>query len=195
MRKVKRKFRSCLRPHLNACLVEAESDDITEVVIFLNTDDDEEDFITMHNIIYYLHFGCLNFAFPWVSSLPPEIHEHQLPEDFPKEADPVALYKASKKFIIPHLTIHCLRYLKRTLTPSNILERLFEGDGDLRFHDELVEMYFQYLLDNYDTVKGTDSWNEVLGRGYGCDEASEFAWSILCRLTKCLVVAPRWRTK
>jgi hypothetical protein len=54
----------------------------------------------------------------------------------------------------------------------------------------LVEVYFQFLLDNYDKVKDTDGWNEALRREYGDEDASEFAWSMLCRVTNSLVVDP-----
>jgi hypothetical protein len=162
-----------------------------EVVINLNSPDDDIDFITLHNILYYLHVGCVNLPFPGSRQNLGDNETYKHPEGFPNEVDAFALYKASNKFIISDLTDHCFQFLKLTLTPTNVSERLFHGDSDLRLYDDLVEVYFKFLLDNYDKVKDTDGWNEALRREYGDDDASEFAWSMLCRVTKSLVVAPK----
>jgi hypothetical protein len=174
-------------------LVGAGSDALTapEVVITLNSLEDEVDFITLHNILYYLHVGCVNLPFPESGYYLGDKDIYQHPEGFPMEVDAFTLYKASNKFLISDLADHCFQFLKLTLTPSNVSERLFHGDSDLRLYDSLVELYFQFLLDNYEKVRETDSWSEALRREYGDDDASEFAWSMLCRVTKRFIVDPK----
>jgi len=150
----------------------------------MNTPEDDVDFVTMHNILYYIYVGCVNLPFPgserWKNKFPE-------PADFPSEADAFQLYKSSKKFLVSDLSDHCLRYLKLSLTPCNVSERLFNGDNDLQYHDEVVEAYIEYLLSNYDKVKVTDTWKESLRREYGDDEGSKFGWSVLCQVTENLV--------
>ena len=57
---------------------------------------------------------------------------------------------------------YCFRYLKDSLTASNVAERLFRQDCELRDHDELRDLYRDYLLKNYDKVKKTEGWRTVV---------------------------------
>jgi len=36
----------------------------------MNAPEDDVDFVTMHNILYYLYVRCVNLPFPWKEKLP-----------------------------------------------------------------------------------------------------------------------------
>ena len=46
------------------------------------------------------------------------------------------------------------------MTPENVAERLFHPD--CQYHPELKDLYFQYLVANYDEVVGTEGWEHAL---------------------------------
>lgn len=95
----------------------------------------------------------------------------------------MALYKASKTLLLPNLSRRCLASLKFTLTPENVTQRLF-FDNKLQFHDEVVEIYVDYVLAHYDKIKLTDGWKDALKGDDTADEMSQFRWSVICRITQ-----------
>jgi hypothetical protein len=139
------------------------------------------DFVSLFNVIYYISVGCFNLIPPAKPQWPR--NRYKIPDDFPPEADPLALYKASKTLLLPDLSRRCLAYLKFTLTPENVTQRLF-FDNDLQFHDEVVEIYVDYVFAHYDEIKLTDGWKEALKGDDAEDEMSRFRWSVMCRITQ-----------
>jgi hypothetical protein len=143
------------------------------------------DFVTLFNVLYYLSLGCFNLRPPTEVQCP-RTRLYIIPDDFPPEADPLALYKASKTLLLPDLARRCLAFLKFTLTPENVTQRLFFGN-DLQFHDEVVEIYVDYVFAHYDKIKLTAGWKKGL-RGHDSedemDEISRFRWSVMCRITE-----------
>jgi hypothetical protein len=139
------------------------------------------DFVTLFNVLYYISVGCFNLRPPSNPKWPR--NRYTIPKDFPPEADPLALYKASKTLLLPDLSRRCLAFLKFTLTPENVTQRLF-FDDDLQFHEEVVEIYVDYVLSHYDKIKLTDGWKDALKGDDTPDEMSQFRWSVMCRITQ-----------
>ena len=154
------------------------------VIIYMDKVADDIDFITMHNILYYLYTGCVNLRlrFSKREEFPPDQIAH--PDGYPPKAEPLSLYKNAKKLLLDDLKDYCIKYLKATLSVNNVSKRLFARDEDLEGHDELVEMYVEYILTNFDKVKLTKEWKNALVGGPGFPETSKFRGAILGTITE-----------
>jgi hypothetical protein len=124
-------------------------------VIYLDNAADDIDFATLHNILYFIYIGCVNLPFPQE-----EAEDDPLPEGYPDEPDPYRLFRNANKFLLPSLKERCYFHLKYGVTPKNVTERLFHPECE--YHEELKELYFDYLIANYDVVKETEEWERVI---------------------------------
>jgi hypothetical protein len=124
-------------------------------VVYLDDPADDIDFVTLHNILYFIYIGCVNLPFPAV-----ERDDEPLPDGFPDEPDPFRLYRNADKFLLSSLKERCLLYLEHSVTTKNVAERLFHPDCE--YHSELKEIYFNYLIANYDEVRETEGWERVV---------------------------------
>jgi hypothetical protein len=122
--------------------------------IYFDDPIDDVDFTTLHNILYFIYIGCVNLP------LPTEDQADPLPEGYPEEACLFRLFRNADKFLLPTLKEHCLYNLRHGITPENVAERLFHPD--CQYHSELKDLYFQYLVANYDEVIGTEGWEHAL---------------------------------
>lgn len=114
---------------------------------------DKIDFVTLHNILYYLYTGCVNL----------HLGDHgiiSLPKDYPDVPDAFTLYQVADKLLLDSLKHRCFRYLETSMTPFIISERLF--NSDLEHFNELREMYLDYLLQNWNEVKGSQGWEDIV---------------------------------
>ena len=109
------------------------------------------DFVTLHNILYFIYIGCVNLPLPTEDQV-----EEPFPDGYPEEADPFRLYKNADKFLLPTLKERCLYNLEHVVTVDNVAERLFHPD--CQYHEPLKHFYFNYLVDNYAAVTETDGW-------------------------------------
>lgn len=123
---------------------------------------DDIDFVTLHNILYFIYIGCVNLPLP-----KEEQPEEPFPEGFPAQPDPFCLFRNADKFLLPSLKERCLFNLEHGVTPENVADRLFHPD--CQYHGELKEFYFNYLVANYDLVKETNGWERAV---CGSDEDS-----------------------
>lgn len=131
----------------------AESLDDREV-IYLDDPADDIDFVTLHNILYFIYIGRVNLSFS-----KGEADEGSLPEGYPDEADPFHLFRNANKFLLSELKELCLHDLEHEVTPENVAERICHPDCE--HHQELKELYFNYLIANYDKVKETEGWERA----------------------------------
>jgi len=129
------------------------------LVIRFDDPEDDIDFITLHNLIYYLYTGCVNLRVGTVEYFRKETCH---PPGYPEKPDAFDLYKNAKKYLLPKLSDHCFRYLTATLSVSSITERLFRDDDELANHDELKKLYLDFLLNNFTEVKKTEQWRNIL---------------------------------
>lgn len=155
-------------------------------VIYLEELEDDIDFVTLHNILYYIYIGCVNLPNPWADGS----EDRSLPEGFPDEPDPYRLYRNADKFLLPSLKSRCYVNLTLNVTPENVSERLFHKD--CQHYAELKNVYLEYLLDNYDKVKNTDGWERVI-----CieEDVSPAVWQYRTRLLLEISRQLRGRTK
>jgi hypothetical protein len=128
----------------------AEASDDRQV-IYLDDPVHDIDFVTLHNILYFIYTGCVNLPFP-----PDEPDIDPLPEGYPDVPDPFRLFRNADKFLLLSLKERCYFHLEKSLTISNVVERLFHPDCGQ--HPELKEFYYNYLIANYDEVKETEEW-------------------------------------
>jgi hypothetical protein len=170
-----------LIPQMN--LLAARHSEESQLVIYMNQPEDEFDFVTMYNILSYLYLGIVNLPLPHNCK-----HKHKPvgfpPPGYPPAANPFILYKTSKKLLLDGLSRRCLEHLKFTLTPDNVSKRLFAGNDGLHFHEELVDEYIKYVLENYAEVKNTESWKDALSPHDCGAEISKSPWSLMYRITQ-----------
>lgn len=159
--------------------------------IHLEVEKDDIDLATLHNIIYYLYTGCVNLG--WERVCEEDAHRYEpFPSGLPVRADPFLLYKNAKKFLIDDLAQHTFEVLREELTPEHVVERLFTGQDDLRFCDDVVDMYVDYLVRNYEKVKALEWWKDTEWDGAECGaEISKFRFSLLRRIMQQLTVAAK----
>jgi hypothetical protein len=139
---------------------------------------DDIDFVTLHNILYFIYIGCVNLPFPQGSE-----PDDPLPEGYPDEPDPFHLFRNADKFLLPALKERCYFHLEHGVTIKNVAELLFHPD--CAQHPELKEFYFNYLIANYDEVKETEEWERVV---CNCEDISpsvvEYRMRLLFDITK-----------
>lgn len=131
----------------------------SKVVVHLDDPEEDIDFVTLHNILYYLYTKCANLRLGR-NEYPPNKKTH--PPGYPDRPDPFELYKSAKKYLLTSLSDYCFKYLKATLTDGNVVERLFRQDCQIRNREELRDLYLEYLMTNYDKVKKTEDWRRVV---------------------------------
>ena len=124
---------------------------------------EDVDFITMHNILYYLYTGCVNLHF-----LVDNSQEFEGP-GYPDEADAFLLFRAANMYMLEGLEDRCYHYLSATCSSENIIERLFETP-ECAQHDKIRNMYLEYLNKNFDSIKNTKPWEDMM---LGLTENSE----------------------
>src|SRR5271154_6608178 len=95
----------------------------TRQVIYFTDPKDDIDFVTLHNILYFIYIGCVNLPFPQE-----EADSEPLPDGYPNEADPFRLFRAADRFLLPTLKERCFLHLKHGVTTKNVVERLFHPD-------------------------------------------------------------------
>lgn len=120
------------------------SDDYGRTVIQV----DDIDFVTMHNLLYFLYTGRANLYFGTVAD--------QALTGFPDEADAFDLYRAADFYGVQPLADRCFQFLKGTRTPDNICERLFSIM--CKPYEKLQKEYINYILENYGKIKGREDW-------------------------------------
>ena len=124
-------------------------------IIYLDDPADDIDFVTLHNILYFIYIGCVNLP------LPNEDADDEFPPDgYPDEPDPFRLFRNADKFLLPSLKERCLFNLEHGIILENVAERLFHPYCE--YHPELKELYFNYLVANYDEVKETEGWERAV---------------------------------
>jgi hypothetical protein len=151
------------------------------IEVHLDQEKDDIDLVTLHNVIYYLYTGCVNLGFRGCDD---DLHRYEpLPPGFPNEADPFLLYKNAKKFLIDDLAQYTFEVLRETLTPEIVVEYLFTGVDDLRCFEELVDMYVDYLVSNYEEVKVLEEWKDLEWDEAECGaEIAKFRFSLVRRI-------------
>lgn len=123
-------------------------------IIYLDEAADDIDYVTLHNILYFIYIGCVNL--PFSKDGPKEEH----PEGYPATADPLRLFRNAHKFQLPELKDRCLFYLDQGITPQTAVERLFHPECER--YDALKTIYFDYVVANYDQVKETKEWERAV---------------------------------
>jgi hypothetical protein len=171
----------CTPPN-KRCRLDGDKLDDERIEIHLRQDKDDMDLPTLHNIVYFLYTGCVNLNFQPCKE---DIDRYEFPPGFPAPVDHFLLYKNAKKFLIDDLAKYTLEVLKET---ENVGERLFRGHDDLRFCDELVDIYVDYLVSNYEDVKALEEWQAMEWDPECGDEIARFRWSLMLRIMGQLTV-------
>jgi|SRR5271170_8501 len=96
-----------------------------------------------------------------------------------------ALYRAANMYLIEPLENRVFRFLTSTCTVDNICKRLF--NLNCKYYDELKKAYIEYLAINFDLVKMTKEWSDVMNRmAKGKPQKVEYDMSVLLDVTKML---------
>jgi hypothetical protein len=146
-------------------------------VIYFDETADDIDYVTLHNILYFIYIGCVNLPFP--RNAPTEDH----PAGYPGIPEPTRLFRNADRFQLTLLKDRCLFYLDQGITPELAVERLFHPECEN--YDALKNLYFDYVVVNYDKVKETKEWERVF-----CNEddispaAAKFRARILFDISK-----------
>jgi hypothetical protein len=126
----------------------------------LDQPEDDIDFVTLHNILYFVYIGCVNLPFPHDEK---DSEPEPLPEGFPDQADPFRLFRAADKFLLPSLQEQCYFHLQHGVTVENVSDMLFHPDCE--HHMELKQHFTDYIVANFKEVKETEGWERAV-----CDE-------------------------
>ena len=132
----------------------------TRQIIYLNEEDDDIDFVTLHNILYYVYTGHVNFYNDAQGS-----KTLALPIGSPAKPDPFRLFRNADKFLLPALVDCCRNHIILVLTPEMVVEKLFSIESQR--HQELRD----FLLQNFDKVKKTKEWEQVLSLEEDVDQS------------------------
>jgi BTB/POZ domain len=132
------------------------------------------DFVTMHNILYFLYTGHVNLHFG-------EVPEQKLPR-YPEEADAFNLFCAADFYCLQPLKDRCFRFLIDTRTPDNICTRLF--NKRCRLYKDLQEKYITFILEYYYEVTGKDSWRSLFDWGEESIEEQKFRGEVLFEISQ-----------
>jgi hypothetical protein len=158
------------------------------LVIYLDDPEDDIDFVTLHNILYYLYTNSVNLR-RGSDEYPHNKESH--PPGYPDHPNPFDLYKSAKKYLLTSLSDYCYNYLKSTLSKHNVTKRLFRPDCELRDHEELKDLYMEYLQKNYDKIKTTEDWQAVVFDEEDVDASvREFHKELLFEIIKSLTYTP-----
>jgi len=130
---------------------------------------DDVDFDTMHNLLSYLCTGCVNMHYDSQSSVPPGVDDDDADLAYPERADAFLLYRAANMYMVEELENRCYHYLRSTCTQENIIERMFDTP-ECAHHDRIRNMYLEYVNENFETIKTTKEWEEMLVGMKDCSE-------------------------
>ena len=139
--------------------------------------EDDIDFVTLHNILYYIYTGSVNLHVKREGD-----EDYEFPEGYPDEPDLYCLFRNADKFLLTSLKDICHLHLTEGVTHENVAERLFHGDCE--HHEDLKERYMEYLLANYDKVKETDGWERVLNDEDVSASVVKYRMSLLFEISK-----------
>jgi hypothetical protein len=133
------------------------------------------DFVTMHNILYFLYTGCVN------------LHFGAVPEQgllgYPEEADSFDLFCAADFYCLQPLRDRCFRFLMETKTMDNVCPRLFNKRCEP--YKELKEKYITFLLEHYDEISEKDDWKSLFNWGDELSgEAQKYRGDVLLEITR-----------
>jgi len=129
------------------------TDDQGRVIVYI----DDIDFVTMHNLLYFLYTGCVNLHHN------PDSVQSDLrnPDGYPDAVDAFSMYRAANMYLLEELEDRCYRYLISTCSPENICERLFSNPACLHY-DKIRNSLLEYVIQNYDTIKMSEEWEDML---------------------------------
>ena len=126
------------------------TDDQGRQIIYI----DDVDFITMHNLLYFLYTGCVN-----LHNNPDSVQDDlRNPDGYPDAVDAFSMYRAANMYMLAELEDRCYRYLVSTCSPENICERLL-GNSAWKNYDKIRNSFLEYLIQNYNTVKVSKEWD------------------------------------
>lgn len=146
-------------------------------IIRLDSPADEIDFVTLHNILYFIYIGCANLPVPRQN-----LGIGTIPQGFPTEADAFLLLRSANKFLLPELKKHCVECLKHGITTENVAERLFNRDCET--YPELRKVYFDYLVEHFKEVRETEGWKKAASNDGEITQATaRLLFDIFQRLT------------
>lgn len=126
-------------------------------IISMLEPEDDIDFFTLHNVLYFIYTGTANLREM------SEDHLYEFPEGFPERPDLFRLYRNADKFLLPTLKSYCYTNLKHAVNPENVAERLFHKE--CKQYEELKTLFLDYVVENFTKVKETAGWKRSL-----CDE-------------------------
>jgi hypothetical protein len=140
---------------------------------------DDVDFVTFHNILYFLYTGRIN----------PQDQREEVtrPSEEPEvcsleEPCPMSLFRAADMYLIEPLRQQSLRFLVKTCDRYNISDRLF--DITIQSFEDLKTEYLKYMVENFNQVRDTDNWREtVLKIKDGSAEEMEYQLGLLLDIT------------
>ena len=153
-------------------------------VISMDSLADGIDFVTLHNILYFIYSGIVNLIVddggPKYKSIPP---------NFPSAPNPFDLYRTAEKLLLDTLKDRCFRHLKDTTTTYNAAERLFHPDCVI--DNGLRKLFMDFVLKNFDLVKYTDGWkNAVIMEEDVSPKLRQYRQFTLFEITQHMTVEP-----
>ena len=143
-------------------------------------------FTDYHNILYYIYTGSLNLRYPPSKDLRPVSSSAATPgvtngyawDAFPRAANANEIYRLAGVMGLTELQTRAYHYLMSTCSADNIFDRLFDPYCKATTHAPVRNVYQQYLARNWDTIRGSGQWAQLLRR-YRSSQREDEAETIL----------------
>ena len=75
-------------------------------VVYMDDPEDDIDFVTLHNILYYIYSGSINMHIKREGD-----QDYEFPEGYPEESDPFCVFRNADKFLLTSLKELSYRHL------------------------------------------------------------------------------------
>jgi hypothetical protein len=144
-----------------------------------------------HNILYYIYTGSLNLRYP-----PSNVKDRPLSSagaysgwdtvtiGFPRSANVNEIYRLAGLMGLSELQTRAYHYLMSTCSVDNIFERLFDPYCKVATHAPVRGVYQQFLARNWDAVRSSGQWANLLRRYRNTqrDDEAEYLLEAMCEI-------------
>ena len=148
-------------------------------------------FTDYHNILYYIYTGSLNLRYPPsttkdrpISSAGTYSAWDTVTAAFPRAANVNEIYRLAGMMCLSELQTRAYHYLMSTCSVDNIFDRLFDPYCKVATHAPVRTVYQQFLARNWDKVRSSGQWANLLRRYRATqrDDEAEYLLEAMCEI-------------
>ena len=159
-------------------------------------------FTDYHNILYYIYTGSLNLRYP-----PSNAQNRPLSSAgayagwdavttvaFPRSANANEIYRLAGIMGLKDLQTRAYHYLMSTCSVDNIFDRLFDPYCKTSTHAPVRGVYQQYLAKNWDKIRSSGQWANLLKRYRSTkqEDEAEYLLQAICDILNAATWDHKW---